>query len=167
MTGVVYKSRKFGAQVFWTFIQVAWNDTIQSVHGWCSRKQHSCRLSERQEIGTVKGGKKEAAWQLKEVSRSPVNALQSLYGPVFPTKFSIPMKLVLMTIRIKAILLDLQYSDISSIGKRWQTTQWQWWPSWIPYDSDRNPIKFAIQHPKISNDTTEPLAVRSRRNRPC
>ena len=32
--------RKF----FMTFIQVAWNDTIQSVHGWFSRKQHSCQL---------------------------------------------------------------------------------------------------------------------------
>ena len=107
--------RKF----FMTFIQVAWNDTIQSVHGWFSRKQHSCQLSERQLIGTAKGGKKDAAWQWKEVSRSPVNALQSLYGSISPNKFSIAMKLVLMTIRIKAILLDLQYSDISSMGKRW------------------------------------------------
>ena len=63
---------------------------------------------------TRKGGKKEAsAWRWKEVSRSPVNTLQSLYGPVFPSEFSIAMKLVLMTICIKAILLDLQYSDIS------------------------------------------------------
>ena len=98
---------------------MAWNDTIQNVHGWCSRKQHSCGLSERQEMTLLKGGKKEAACQWKEASRSPVNALQSLYGPVFPSEFSIAMKLVLMTIRIKAILFDLQYSDISSIGKRW------------------------------------------------
>ena len=56
MTRVVYKSRKFGSLVFMTFIQMAWNDTIQSVPGWCSRKQHSCRLSERQ-LGRV--GKKK------------------------------------------------------------------------------------------------------------
>ena len=54
MKGVLHKSRNFGAQVFWTFLQVlAWNDTIQSVHGWCSRKLYSCRLSERQEIRTA------------------------------------------------------------------------------------------------------------------
>lgn len=111
-----------------------------------------CGLSERQLIGTAKGWKKkkQPGNEMKGGSWRPVYALQSLYGPVFPSELSIAMKLVLMTIRTKGILIDLQYSDISSIRKRWLSR---------PNDSGdlhefRYDSGFAIQHPTKVHDKT-------------
>ena len=69
----------------------AWTGAIQCVRGWCSTNRMS--------------------WQEYSLDQAtflyiPVNSFQSLQGPIFPSEFSITMKLILATIRLKDILLD-------------------------------------------------------------
>ena len=145
----------------------AWNDTIQSVHGWCSRKQHSCGHLRAEWTttnwncqGLEKRRNSLAMW--KGGSWRPVYALQSLYGPVFPSELSIAMKLVLMTIRTKGILIDLQYSDISSIRKRWLSRPNDSVVTFMNFGTTPVGIQASLQFNTQQKSMTKPLAVRSR-----